>query len=251
MSWSFTDKGYLLQEVVDKMLSFTFDDKNSYTDFGILISKRPNLPSPERRVSYVPIPGRNSNIKFDEETYEDITITVECSIVGDVYQKISEIRAWLIGAGESELIFSFLNDKKYVAQVVNSIDFEIVLKISSTFVIIFNCQPFKYEVVNTPITILTNDEVIVNPGSIYSEPIVSVFGEGAITLWIENQKVELKNINTKIILDSVIIDAYDDNLMNLNHRVTGDFIKLRVGNNLIRWTGDVRKVMIVPNWRWL
>ena len=59
------------------MLSFIFNGKDSYKDFGILIEKRPNVPSPKRRVSYISIPGRNSSLRYDEETYEDITLSVE------------------------------------------------------------------------------------------------------------------------------------------------------------------------------
>ncbi len=49
------------------MLSFNFGGRNSYDDFGILIAKRPDLPSPKRRVNIINIPGRNSNLRFDEK----------------------------------------------------------------------------------------------------------------------------------------------------------------------------------------
>ena len=62
------------------ILSFNFGGENSYSDYGIIISKRPSIPSPKRRVSYVDIPGRDSNLKYDEGTFEDITIVVECTI---------------------------------------------------------------------------------------------------------------------------------------------------------------------------
>ncbi|MEG6566362.1 distal tail protein Dit [Thermoanaerobacterium saccharolyticum] len=135
------------------MLSFVFNGKDSFKDHGIFIEKRPNVPSPKRRVSYISIPGRNSSLRYDEETYEDITLSVECAVIGNIQSKIDDIKAWLIGSGESDLIFSFQSDKKYIAQVVNSIDFEVILKITSRFVIIFNCRPFKYSVTKEVIDI--------------------------------------------------------------------------------------------------
>lgn len=51
------------------MLSFTFSGKDSYEDFGIYVEKRPNLPSPKRRVSYMDVPGRDSSLRYDEGTY--------------------------------------------------------------------------------------------------------------------------------------------------------------------------------------
>ena len=128
------------------MLSFNFAGKNSYTDFGIVISKRPTLPSPKRRVSYINIPGKNSSARYDEKTYDDITILVECGLRKDVdlMEKLDEIKGWLFNAGEGDLVFSFQEDKKYIAQVVNNIDFTLIYKYISSFPIVFNCRPFKY-----------------------------------------------------------------------------------------------------------
>lgn len=42
-----------------------------------------NLTS-KRRITNVVIPGKSSSLRFDENTYEDITIAVECSIKDDI-----------------------------------------------------------------------------------------------------------------------------------------------------------------------
>ena len=81
------------------MLSFDFAGKNSYTDYGIVMSSRPIIPSPQRRVEYMDIPGRHSSIRYDEETYEDITIAVECKCKdGNLVNKVDEIKGWLLGS---------------------------------------------------------------------------------------------------------------------------------------------------------
>ncbi|WP_163195589.1 distal tail protein Dit [Clostridium thermarum] len=234
------------------MLSFNFGGKNSYSDYGIIISKRPSLPSPKRRVSYIDIPGRDSNLRYDEGTYEDITITVECTVKGNnILEQLDNIKAWLFSAGESDLIFSFQDDKKYKAQVVNAIDFKQVFKYTSIFPIIFNCRPFKYAVQNNIFTITQSGTSIINPGTLKSEPIISVYGSGKISLKVNETTVDLNDITGKIILDSVIQDAYNDAGDNLNSKVNGDFITLKTGSNKFDWTGSVSKIEIVPNWRWL
>lgn len=234
------------------MISFTFGGKNSYKDFGIIISKRPNLPSPKRRLSYIDIPGRDSSLTYDEKTYENITIGVECKIKdGMLIDKIDEIKAWLFSSGESDLIFSFQDDKKYRAQVVNSIDFSQLAKVFSEFIIVFNCRPFKYEVQNNIFTITESGSSIINIGSIKSEPIISIYGEGKIELIVNETKVNLTSISGKIILNSVIQDSYNDLGENLNNKVKGEFIYLIPGSNKIEWTGNVNKIEILPNWRWL
>lgn len=130
------------------MLSFTFDNKNSYADYGIVIKERPNLPTPKRRVDYIEIPGSDSTYWHDEGTYEDITIVVECNlkyIEGNIYDRLDEIIQWLYEAGEADLFFSFQPNKVYSGQVVNSIDIRTVHKIVATFPIIFTCRPYRYE----------------------------------------------------------------------------------------------------------
>lgn len=235
------------------MLSFNFGGKNSYDDFGILISQRPNIPSPKRRINTINIPGRNSNLRFDEKTYEDITLTVQCSIKDkqNLTNKIDNIKAWLFNLGENDLVFSFQPDKKYIAQVVNAIDFKQVYKYFGEFPIIFNCRPFKYAVENSIITATASNTNINNPGTIESEPVISIYGSGNIVFKTNGEQISLKGITEKIIVNSVIQDCYDDAGNNLNGKMSGEFLKLKPGENTIEFSGSVIKVEILPNWRWL
>jgi len=234
------------------MLKFIFAGKDSYTDYGIIIPTRPSLPSPERRVTYFEVPGRDSTLKLDEGTYEDITITVECSIKGDnIVEQLDVIKAWLYSSGESSLIFSFQQDKKYMAQVVNSIDFKQVFKVISQFVIVFNCRPFKYAVDNAPITIPSGSgTTILNPGSIASRPVIKVYGSGDVDLYINSNVIRLNDIDDYVVIDSELMDCYKDTLLK-NNQMNGGFPVLKPGDNDISWTGNVAKIEIIPNWRWL
>lgn len=89
--------------------------------------------------------------------------------------KIDKIKAWLINTGESNLIFSFQPHKKYIAQVVNMIDFKQVLKYTSRIPIIFNCKPFKYGVKEKIPTITKNNSTICNEGTSQTEPVIKVY----------------------------------------------------------------------------
>ncbi|AOR22735.1 distal tail protein Dit [Clostridium taeniosporum] len=235
------------------MLSFNFGGKNSYDDLGILISKRPSIPSPKRRVNTINIPGRDSNLIFDEKTYDDITLTVECSVKDkeNLANKIDDIKAWLFETGQSDLIFSFQDDRKYIAQVVNAIDFKQIYNYFSEFPIIFNCRPFKYAVENSIINIIKTGTKISNIGSIESEPIINIYGSGDIVFKVNDQEVSIKGMTEKVILNSVIQDCYDDKGNNLNGKMSGEFLKLKPGENIIEWSGNVTKLELLPNWRWL
>ncbi len=235
------------------MLSFVFNGKDSFKDYGILVETRPHIFSPKRRVSYIDVPGRSSSLRRDEETYEDITIAVECSFKGDPYLKSEQVKAWLLNAGESALIFSFQDDRKYLAQVVNSIDFAVVLKITSKFVIMFNCQPFQYAVDNEPITI-TSNMVLVNPGTVSSLPIIKVNGAGACNLMINGNSVSFSDVDGSVVLNSEIQETYKDTgteLINKNAIKTGDFPVFLPGENEVSFLGGTTSLEIIPNWRWL
>lgn len=239
------------------MLSFVFAGKDSFIDYGIIISTKPNIPSPKRRVSYIEVPGRDSNLRYDEGTYEDITLTVECTIKGErIMERLDDIKGWLFSAGESDLVFSFQADRKYRAQVVNAIDFKQGFKITSQFVIVFNCRPFKYAVDNTPVIITTGlGTTLVNQGTVVSRPVIKVYCTGNGSFKINNREVTLEDVSTgSVILDSELEEAYyfeAGAVVNANNQMSGEFPILDTGNNTITFTGGVTKLEITPNWRWL
>ena len=235
------------------MLSFKFGGKDSFNDYGIVIEKRPTISSPKRRVNYIDIPGKSSSIRHDENTYEDITILLECALKSkdNIVGKIDEIKAWLFTTGESDLIFSFQPDKKYIAQVVNAIDFTQIFKYTSKFPILFNCRPFKYSVQNIPLTVHESGTNIINPGTIASLPIINIYGSGDIKLKINNYEIGIIDLSGEVIINSEVEDCYDEDLNNLNYKMNGKFPVLEVGQNLIQWTGNVEQLEIIPNWRWL
>lgn len=237
------------------MLSFTFGGKDSFQDFGIFVASRPYLPSPERRVTYIDVPGMDSRLRRDEGTYGDITLSVECSFLGNPVSKISAVKGWLLVAGEADLTFSHIPGRKYLAQVVNSIDFEIVLKITSHFVILFNCQPFQYATDNTPISVADGSGyVLSNPGTVKALPVIKATGSGAGALTVNGGTVSFSDIDGTVTLDSTIQETYQNtgtSLISKNSTKTGDYPVLLPGDNAISFSGGITSLEITPNWRWL
>ena len=92
--------------------------------------------------------------------------------------------------------------------------------------------------------------MLVNPGSAYSEPVIAVNGSGDITLIVNGEFIELTDIECGITLNSEILEAYHGQTL-MNEHMDGEFPRLKPGNNLISWTGEVSSVVIQPNWRYL
>ena len=130
------------------------------------------------------------------------------------------------------------------------ISFEKVLRGNPhcTFAVNFRCYPLFYDDAAADITVTTSGTIITNPGSVYSEPILTVTGSGNITLMVGMAIVELENISGSIVIDSVLQEAYQGTTL-MNDHMNGEFPVLKPGANAISWTGTVTKVVVRPNWR--
>ena len=91
---------------------------------------------------------------------------------------------------------------------------------------------------------------ITNPGSVPSEPIITLTGSGEITLMIGMQIIELSEIDGSITIDSELQEAYYEST-SMNSKMSGDFPLLMPGSNAISWSGNVTAISIQPNWRYL
>lgn len=113
-------------------------------------------------------------------------------------------------------------------------------------------QPFRYPKNVAPI-VFTNPGTINNIGTVYSEPIIEIEGNGDASLTIGRKTMHL-TINNKATIDC---RQGKQNIFNASGAVQntlrkrGGFFEIPVGLNGITYTGDVRKVTILPNWRYL
>ena len=226
---------------------FRFKETDS-REYGILISSVPERVRPERRVKEIKIPGRSGNLTQDEETYDAYVISMECSTRGS--DRMDEIITWLNGAGD--LTLSTEPDKVYQASIYNKISISDQIYLYNSFLLQFKVQPFKYNI--NPFAdelTLTAQTIIRNGGTVYSEPIITVYGSGDITLTINEKDFPLYSVDGSITIDSEMMEVFKGTA-NQNSKYGGEtFPRLEVGENAISWTGNVSRVEIQPKWRWL
>lgn len=112
-------------------------------------------------------------------------------------------------------------------------------------------QPFRYQKNIDPV-VLTASSTVNNPGTVYSEPIIEIEGDGDISLTIGRKTMYLA-IKTKATIDC---RQGKQNIYNATGAVQntlrkrGGFFEIPPGNSGIAFVGNVRKVMIKPNWRY-
>ena len=220
------------------------------TEYGIHVLELPLITVPAERATHINVPGRPGSLTALEgdDVYDDMILTATCLIADP--DRIPEIAAWL--KGSDTVTFANREGGFYYARIANQISFEKILRGNPhrTFFVNFRCKPFWYQTTVQPITLTTSGTFITNPGSVYSEPVIMVYGSGEIMLMVGEQVVELSNIEDSITLDTPLMEAYSGTTV-MNAHMSGDFPTLRPGVNAVSWSGVVTKVVIHPNWRCL
>lgn len=267
------------------MTTINFLGLDSYNDFGLITTKTPSVPMPQRRVTYDTIPGRNGTLTEDEGTYDDITITVDFSVISDnIPLSAQQIKAWLAG-GMGKLVVSNDSNYYYVAEVVNKFDIAQSIIVLGEFTVVFNAKPFKkaiddmtYIILdncinragsvinplssynfaggtalsnNAPVQLNTAKQVnINNPGTVESEPIINIAGQGDISVTLGSSTFSLENLDDYVEVNSEMQDAYKDTALR-NNIMIGDFPTLNIGESNVSWSGAVTSISIQCNSNWI
>ena len=217
------------------------------TEHGIHVSEQPPVTLPSERATFTNVPGRSGSLTTLEgnEVYDDLLLTATCFISDP--SRIPDIAAWLRGSGT--VTFANRQGGFYHARIVNQISFEKILRGNPhrSFAVNFRCQPFWYMTDVQTITLTTSGTFITNPGSVSSDPVITVYGNGEVTLMVGMTIVEL-DVSGSITLDTPLMEAYSG-IASMNSAMSGGFPVLLPGQNAISWTGNVTKVEIQPNWR--
>ena len=220
------------------------------TVYGIYVDTQPPVTMPVERVTRITVPGRPGTLtkKEGEDVYDDLVLSVLCVMKDGT--RLAEIMKWLKGSGR--VTFANRPGGYYNARVSNQIPFDKVMRgrDNRTFTIVFRCGPF-WNASGEEDEVLTAPGSVMNEGSVYSEPVITVKGTGDCTLLVGSTVVELTGLTGSITIDSALQEAYDG-LEDMNGRMSGDFPKLSPGLNGISWEGGgITEVRIRKNTRYL
>lgn len=226
---------------------FTFKGVDS-REMGVIVTAMPETVRAERRIESITVAGRNGSLHTDEGVYESYDRTMECALIKRA--KLDEITAWLVGSGG--MTFSAEPDKVYRVTIANKISIAQMMRVFQKFQVVMDTQPFKYSVNAAGDAVeLTAPTTIRNSGTVYSEPLITVYGSGDITLTINGADFPLYGVQESITIDSEMMEVFKGDT-NQNGKYGGvDFPRFEVGKNEISWTGNVSKIKIQPRWRWL
>ena len=105
---------------------------------------------------------------------------------------------------------------------------------SKRFVIPFECKPFSKSIAEITKSLAVGNNSISINGTGKTYPIIDIQGTGTFKITMGNKIINLKDISGNIRIDNELMNATSiDGLTNLNNKMSGEFINLEKGTNLI------------------
>ena len=220
---------------------------------GLLIQELPPISKPKIRTEVEEIDGRDGDL-VTPLGYSAYDKEMKIGLYGNY--RIDDIISYFDSSGK--VAFSNEIDKYYNYQILEQIDFERLVRFR-TATVKFHVQPFKYSRVETKkVFALDRADItslgIRNNGNCISRPIITIEGEGNISLSLNGKNVFaiVFGEDSSITIDVEKMEAYNGNILK-NRQVAGDYdnFALNVGLNTISWSGQITKITLENFTRWI
>jgi phage-related protein len=227
------------------MMGFTFRGIHTSEFKGLVVKTINNPLSPAKRIQRVTVMGRDGEYVF-ENGYNNKFLEFRCSLANGTIierrQRAREIASWLSSTGD--LVLDYENDKTY--KVIKTVsDISLAMEQAwDEFNITFETEPLQYGGLKTlsfdnPSTVVVN-----NQGTYNAETLISITGAGNVTVSSLDYSFTLTGMTGKLNIDSKKMLVYTDANENGISKHSGNFIKLKPGNNTITVTGSVSNMTV-------
>ncbi len=223
---------------------FKFNNKNS-KDYDLLVSNLGRRQRAEEQIEVVEIPYKNEELIIHTDKYKPYLR--EMIVVVTDLERISTINSWLRGRGK--LSTSIDEGGFFYASVMSGLDYQEIARDTQDFRVSFKVDPFFYLDSGQEVITTTETIKLVNPGTYYAEPKITIYGTGDITLNINSDFYEFRNVENEITIDSNLQVVYRDTLNQSNKFYSDNFPIFDTGDINIDWEGNVSKIEIMPCWR--
>lgn len=228
---------------------------------GIVVEHPPSRVMPERNVTKISVPGRNTEVLIDEGTYKNVLVPYEIAIGaydGNFDALADKIVRWLhSSSGYARLEDSFDSTHYRMGIYAESGEIENILSKAGRAKVNFDCGPQRFLKTGDIQTTFTSSGTITNPTKHNAKPIITlkIHGNSTGTLNIAGQSISIKAMSTSssiitLTINSEVGDAYSGST-NRNAYITmnnHEFPELKPGSNYISFSGGITEVSIIPKW---
>lgn len=228
-------------------MSYVLIDGIDTSTFGMrVVGTLPPVQIPVKRRRLITIPGVSGQVSIEEDAYEELVKPVSFFYKGsspeDVARRLITGRSITL-SNERDFVFDYRFDE--VGEILNTI--------SSwhEFTLNFYCNPIKRKRIEGVISSNGEPVTLISQCNYESYPTISIEGSGNISLFVGEQTILLENILPVIVVDGITKDCYQGNV-NTNNKMTGDFPVIHP-NEIVKifCQGNVTKMTVQPNWRWI
>ncbi len=242
---------------------------NISSDYDLVIERFPSLNRPSRKYEKVSVPGRNGDIYFNQDAWNNYSQEYEVWSGGrnasapDLWTNIFQ---WLYPEeqgttvedvlnlevnGYHQLIDTYEPNTIRLAQFNEETDVENSWNNFGKSIIRFDCRPERFTSnAFTAISKTSSGGYVTNNGR-PSKPCLKIYGSGEGTVTCNGYVITISSIPSYIYIDSDSQNCFkeisDANLNNLV-TLTSGFPILDNGRNTITWTGGVTQVDVYPRW---
>jgi phage-related protein len=228
---------------------FVFDGKSSL-DFGVRISGDGVYDAPKRDYEIQSVPGRSGDLVFDNNRYENVSLTYPAGIVKNFRNNVAALRSFLLTrTGYKRLEDTYHPDEYRLALFEGPLDVKETGNIAGKFDITFNCKPQRYLKSGERTYTFTAAGEIRNRTLFPAKPLVRIYGNG--TAGIGSKTIEVSgNSYPYVEVDCETMDAFygANNCNSMISLTSGDFPELVPGDNGITLGKGITKIELIPRW---
>lgn len=264
------------------MLNFSSIDNGDFyfngkwlSDFGGMIAGKSGLSSlsltPQLDVKSEKVLGRDGELVYDS-TYNPRTFTIP--VMFNDLTRIREIAGWLNARkptpfyikGDTVQIDCMIDS----ALEINAYSYQGVVELK-----FIARNPFYYSITdrkhiinksgsasvnnNTTTNVYTqnvlsiNNITIINEGNMDSYPVYKLVGVGTLSLTVNLKTITVTDVVDYVLIDTKYCNCYRDGAVPVNFigKMTGEFLTIQTGNNIITASPNCTSVEIQCNSKWI
>lgn len=222
-------------------------DGESSAQYGIAMQGPPVLDSPKPKMNRVSVPGRNGDLVFYEDAFENVEATLNCYILKEQsYYTLADANIWLAKTGYRKFSFDGDDESYRLAVITNIAQCAVRMFYLDPFELKLSCKPQKF--LNTgDIELTFTASSSFDCPAFSGLPLLRIYGTSG-TVTINDYTITLNGINDYVDVDCELQDAYKG-MINCNSQISCmNFPKLKYGENNIILSSGISKVIMTPRW---
>lgn len=230
------------------MRDYVYFAGKNLNDFNIFATNAGIYSAPARGFESIPIAGRNGNLIFENNKYENVEHRYPIAVLDNFDTNYAALKSFLLSQkGYKRLSDTFYPDEYYMATFsrFDSVNQPFYKADKGSCVLVFERKPQRYLRSGENMVEFTADGTLNNPTQFDALPLIRVYGEGTLT--IGDISIDIDTSEPYLDIDCELQEVLQTG-GNLDVTLTnGEFPKLIAGENEIAFTG-LTKVEITPRW---